>query len=853
MRVPLSWLREHADLPDVAAREIANRLVFAGLEVEAVEAVGAGVRGVVLGEVRAIEELTGFRKPVRYCSVEVGDGAPRGIVCGAVNFAVGDRVPVALPGAVLPGGFEIGARTTYGHVSDGMICSARELGLGDDHAGILVLASDAEIGADAVDALRLRDDVLEIAVTPDRGYCWSIRGIAREAALAFDVAFRDPAAGRPPSSPPQPVYERGGGGYEVRVSDRLACDRYLARTVSGLDPTAVTPLETRRRLLLAGMRPISLAVDVTNYVLLDLGQPLHAFDRARLTGPVIVRRASAGERLRTLDGVERHLDPDDLLIADGSGPIALAGVMGGGPTEVSESTTDLLIESAHFDPYVVARTSRRHKLSTEASKRFERGVDDDVPAAAAGAAVAMLVEHGGAKAEPGATDVDSRQPRPTIWLRSGLPARVAGRHYDPETVTRRLRDVGCEVRAEGVSEAGLTVAVPSWRPDLLRPIDLADEVIRLEGYDTVPAALPAAPIGLGLTRRQRQRRRLARALAGAGYVETPTYPFTSAEVLDRLRLPADDPRRRTVGLANPLDDAEPLLRTTLLPGLLAALARNASRGFADLALFELGPVFLARPDAGPAPRPPGGIRPDDAVLAALDAALPEQPLHLAVVLTGLREPAGWWGAGRPAGWADAVEAGRAAAFSLGVPVAVRQGRHAPWHPGRCAELVHGATDGSALSATDATGTVVGYAGELHPGVLEALELPARTCAMEMDVARLWGLTGVGAAEYGEATGRAPTISAYPLATVDVAVVVAESVPAAAVEAALRRGAGELLESIALFDVYRGSQVAAGHRSLAFGLRLRAPDRTLTSAEVTAVRDAAVAAAAEATGAVLRGQ
>ncbi|MEP6462018.1 MAG: phenylalanine--tRNA ligase subunit beta [Frankiaceae bacterium] len=840
MRVPLSWLREYADLPDVPAREIANRLIFAGLEVEAVEAVGTEVRGVRIGEVLTVEELSGFRKPVRYCTVEVGDGRPRGIVCGATNFAAGDRVPVALPGAVLPGGFAITARKTYGHLSDGMICSARELGVGEDHAGILVLPDSAEVGADAVDSLRLRDDVLDIAVTPDRGYCWSIRGVAREAALAFDVDFRDPASGPPPSCPPEPVPSRAEPGYEVIVADRRGCDRYVARTVTGLDPVARTPLEIQRRLLLAGMRPISLAVDVTNYVLLDLGQPLHAFDRSRLQGPIVVRRAETGERLRTLDGVERTVDTDDLVITDSSGPIALAGVMGGGPTEVSEATTDLVIEAAHFDPYVVARAARRHKLATEASKRFERGVDDALPAVAADAAVALLTEWGGAKEEPGVTDLDSRQPRPSIRLAPDVPTRVAGRPYDPDTVRRRLLDVGCVVTVQLPADArAFTVAAPSWRPDLTRAIDLADEVIRLEGYDTVPTALPSAPAGRGLTRRQRQRRRLGAAMAGAGYVETPTYPFTSAGVLDRLRLPADDPRRRTVELANPLDEGEPLLRTTLLPGLLTALARNVSRGFADLALFELGPVFLGRPDVGPAPRPPGGMRPDDTVLAALDGALPEQPLHLAVVLTGLRQPAGWWGGGRPAEWADAVQAGRRAGASLGVGLTARQAQRAPWHPGRCAELMVG-------------DVAVGYAGEWQPAVLDSLELPARACAMELDVSRLWGLAGVGPADYGEETGTAPVISAYPLATVDIAVVVAESVPVAAVEAAVRAGAGELLEAIALFDVYRGAQVASGQKSLAFGLRLRAPDRTLTSAEVTAVRDAAVRAAAEATGAVLRG-
>jgi len=818
MRVPVSWLRDHADLPDVPAREIAGALIRAGLEVEAVSVVGDGVSGVVIGEVLEIEELTGYPKPIRYCSVDVGEG-PRGIVCGATNFAIGDRVPVALPGGTLPGGMEIRARTTYDHLSDGMICSARELGLGEDHSGILVLGDSVQVGADAVAALHLRDVVLDIAVTADRGYCWSLRGVAREASLAFGVLFRDPAE---LSAPPG-----AGPAYDVEVQDQTGCDRYVARAVTGLDRAAQSPLELRRRLLLAGMRPISLAVDVTNYVLLDLGQPLHAFDRAQLTGAIVVRRARAGERLTTLDGVDRALDPDDLLITDGSGPIALAGVMGGGPTEVTADTVDLVIESAHFDPYVVARTARRHRLATEASRRYERGVDDELAGVAAEAAVRLLVELGGAKAESGVTDLDARAPRPAIRLRLELPAEVAGRPYDARTVRRRLGDVGCRLDGDGQS---IAVTPPSWRPDLNRPIDLADEVIRLEGYDTVPTVLPPAPAGRGLTARQRNRRRLAQTMAGAGYIETPSYPFVSPAVLDAFGLDPDDVRRRAVRLANPLDDGEPLMRTTLLPGLLSALRRNVSRGFPDLALFELGSVFRSRPGASPAPRPPGGVRPDAAVLAALDAALPEQPLHLAVVLAGARQPVGWWGAGRDATWADAVEAGRRVGRAFGVPVGVRQGRQPPWHPGRCAELL---VDGSP----------VGYAGELHPRVLNALELPARACAMEIGLERLLDLA--------PETLPAPSVSVYPVATLDVALVVADGVPAAEVEAALRSGGGHLLESVRLFDVYRGDQVGEGRTSLAFALRLRAVDHTLTSAEVAAVRDAALRAAAEATGAALR--
>ncbi len=819
MRVPLSWLRAWADLPDVPAADVASALIRVGLEVETVEPVGRDLDGVVVGEVCSIEELTGHRKPIRYCEVSVG-GPPRGIVCGATNFAVGDRVPVALPGATLPGvPFQITAKPTYGRTSEGMICSARELGVGEDAAGILVLPPDTELGADLAAALHLRDDVLEIAVTPDRGYCLSVRGLAREAATAFGVAFGDPAVLDLPVA--------DGPAYDVRVADPVGCDRYVARTVTGLDPAAESPLWLRRRLTLAGMRPISLPVDVTNHVLLELGQPLHAFDRARLAGPITVRRAAPGERLSTLDGTDRELDPGDLVIADPSGPIALAGVMGGAGTEVTGSTTELVIESAHFDPRSVLRSGRRHRLSTEASRRYERGVDDALPAAAAEAAVRLLVRLGGATAAPGVTDVDARPPRRQVSLPVALPATVAGMPIPPAAVRRRLAEVGCEVSGDDPLE----VRPPSWRPDLLEPIDLVEEVVRLEGYDAIPSVLPLAPAGRGLTPGQRLRRRIGRALAGAGFVEVLTYPFVAPEVADGLGLDAGDERRRAVGLVNPISAAESSLRTTLLPGLLAALRRNVSRGLADVALFEEGPVFLAGPPGAAAPAELSPGRPPAATLAALDAALPRQPRRVAAVLAGEREPAGWWGPGRPARWADAVAAARLVVTTAGLEPAVTAAPTQPWHPGRGARVW-------------AAGSPVGYAGELHPRVVARLSLPAGTCAMELDLDRLIAAT--------PEMVPAPQVSTYPMATFDVALVVAAAVPAAEVETALREGAGPLLESLRLFDVYTGPQVGQGRRSLAYALRLRAPDRTLTAEDVAAVRAAAVAAAARATGASLRG-
>ncbi|WP_019634502.1 phenylalanine--tRNA ligase subunit beta [Actinomadura atramentaria] len=830
MRAPLSWLREYAELPaDVTGRDLAAELIDAGLEVETVERAGADVRGpLVVGEVLEIEELTGFKKPIRYCRVDVGDangtGEPQNIVCGATNFAVGDKIVAILPGGALPGGFEIGARKTYGKLSEGMICSVRELGIGDDHEGILVLPGDAEVGADAIELLGVRDDVLDIAVTPDRGYCLSIRGVAREAAIAYGVPFRDPAAVELPTGE--------GPGHPVAIADPSACDRIVLREVRGLAADARSPLWMRVRLHRAGMRSVSLAVDVTNYLMLELGQPLHAFDAAKVSGQITVRRAAAGERLETLDHVKRELHPEDVLITDETGPLSLAGTMGGLATEIDDASTAMVIEAAHFDEIAVARMARRHKLHSEASYRFERGVDRELPRYAAYRAARLLAELGGAEIVPGESSAESPVAAAAIPLAPDYPDRVAGVAYGRETVVRRLEQVGCAVAADGDA---LAVTPPSWRPDLTDPADLAEEVIRLEGYSAIPSRAPRPAAGQGLTPVQRLRRRVGRALAGAGYVEAINFPFAAEKDWDALQLPAGDPRRRALRLANPLSEDEPLLRTTLLPGLLKTLARNAGRGFGDLALFERGVVF--RPDAGAdgsvevtaTPRPPVDRGPSAGEVASLNAALPDQPERVAVVLAGEREPSGWWGRGRPATWADAIEAARTVAREAGVELRVAADRHEPWHPGRCAALYLG-------------DELVGHAGELHPRTIKAYGLPPRTCAMELELRRL-----------GEpAAPRAPHVSTYPVATQDVALTVGADVPAAEVEAALRDGAGELLESVRLFDVYTGEQVGEGHRSLAYTLRFRAADRTLTAEESGAARDAAVAAAAERTGAVLRG-
>ena len=855
--------------------EVARRLTAAGLEVESVEQVGHDISGVVVAEVTEIEELTGFKKPVRYCQVDTSSGESRGVVCGAVNFAVGDRVPLALPGSRLPGGFEIGARKTYGHISEGMICSAAELGLGDDHSGILVLSPDAPLGADFVSYAGLDDHVLDIAVTPDRGYALSIRGVSRELATSYGMRFNDPAdADLPPD-----FAAVSDQVHAASIGDPTACDRFVLREMRGFDPAAATPLRMRVRLARAGLRNVSLAVDVTNYLMLELGQPLHAFDADRLSGPIVVRRAEPGEKLETLDHVLRDLDPDDVVIADSSGPISMAGTMGGLLTEISETTSNLVIEAAHFDARAIARESRlaqavqRGVLPVRARRRprvAAAGIGQGGSAAGRagrrngrarlhprpGGSTAGLDHHGrGLPGQGGRHGVRPRR-RAASAARCGLrggragqpaPGARRGQRDRPCPPLRRLRREPLPAPDHGKhdrSKQMLAIMPPSWRPDLQYPWDLAEEVIRLEGYENVPVRTPRATAGRGLTERQRLRRTTGRSLASSGYVEVLSQPFSSAADFDRLLLPEDDARRRAPQIANPLNDDEPLLRTMVLPGLLRVLVRNIGRGFADIGLFETGRVFLQHRD-GPRTAPILRVDrgPTVAEVATLEAALPDQPLHIAAVVAGGRELDGWWGKGRPACWEDAVEAARQVLRDNRVPFRIRADQTAPWHPGRCAALF--------VQAEEGQDWLAGYAGELHPRVIAAFGLPPRTAAMELDLS----VIETAAAALGPV--EAPVISPYPVATQDVALLVPESVPAADVEAALIDGVqgseyAGLLEDVHLFDVYTGEQAGPGRKSLAYTLRFRAPDRTLTVEETTAARDAAVAEAARRVGAELRG-
>lgn len=835
MKAPLSWLREHAAIPaDTSLATLTDAFVRAGVEVEGVQA-GPQVTGpVVVGRVLSVQpERQKNGKTINWCAVDVGpehndpdfqlagaDGAPggRGIVCGAYNFGVGDTVVVALPGAVLAGGFAISSRKTYGHVSDGMICSSTELGLPDDGSdGIVVLDGDPEIGADAMPLLGGDEVIFELEVPPDMPHCLSIRGLARELAQGLGVAFTDPVR-----SDHDPVV----GTVRVRLEDPR-CSRFVAARVTGFDPSQSSPDWLKRRVVSAGVRSISLAVDITNFVMVEIGQPLHGYDGAALRGPIVVRAARQDEQLTTLDDQVRTLGPADLVIADDSGAIGLAGVMGGATTELSDTTTEIVIEAAAFDAAAISRTSRRQKLPSEASRRFERGVDPRAAYAAAVRAAELLADLGGGTIDPDLTVVGDPEPLPGTTFRAALPQEILGMPVDTETVVSSLQ--GAQVTVD-VAGDWLTVAPPSWRPDLRDPYDYVEEVGQKVGLDKIAGIIPPAPGGRGLTPSQQGRRATTQALATAGLVEVLTLPFAAEADLDTLGVPADDARRRLVRLANPLAETSPYVRTTMLPGLLVAAGRNFSRGLDDLALFEIGAIYRGKPGAPAAPMPPVERPPVAAEWAQFEAALPEQPRLLGVLLTGNWLPQRWNAPAEAVTWQHALGVVETVASALGVDLVRRRGTQAPWHPGRCAEVLVG-------------DRIVGYAGELHPAVIQQFSLSAGASAVELN------LDAILAAM--PSPGTIAPLSSYPVAKEDVALVVDSGVAAADVKAALREGAGELLESIHLFDIYAGQQIPEGKKSLAYALRFRARGRTLKDAEAIAARDAAVAKAGQRCGAVLR--
>ena len=816
MRAPLSWIRDFVEIPkNISVDQIADGLIRVGFEVEEIIESGAGLIGPLkFAKVLSIEEITEFKKPIRYVGLDCGEKEIRYVICGATNFVVGDLVVAALPGAVLPGDFKIAARETYGKTSNGMICSSRELGLGEDHSGIMVFAEgDVAIGSDAIAGLEVNDTIFDIAVNPDRGYALSIRGIAREVAGALGLKFVDPVDALRGIE-----FEKTGTGVSAKIDDPSTASVFYLRTLSNFDPSARTPMWMRQRIEKMGMRSISLVVDVTNYVMLELGQPIHAFDKSKIYGGLTIKRAGKAQPFTTLDGQVRQLDPDDLMVCDDKNPLALAGTMGGQSSEISETTTEIALEAVRFDPVCIAKNSRRHKLSSEASRRLERSVDPSLAEFASARFVQLLTAHSSAK-HVATVVVGKPKYAPLIDLDPGFIPKLLGLEISAKEIARVLRIIGCDV-----DEKTFVVDPPSWRLDLLTPTDLAEEVARMIGYDKIPSVLPPRPNHASLTPTQKRRRAISAMLAARGLAEVQTFPFTNQETIDQMGFVGE--RAATYRIANPMSDEAPLMRVHLVPGLIEVAARNISRGAKDFAIFEMGSIFRSSQKLVPAISPVIGSRPDAKTISAIYASVPPQAFHVAGLLVGKIEEENWQGKARAYTWQDAIAYAQDILRLCNMEWTVKRSDFAPWHPGRCAELI---VDGKAVA----------HAGEVHPRIIAKYGLPERSVAFAVGLSALPDSLIV----------RPSRVGTMPAAVQDVALIVDAKVSAQEVEQALRKGAGDLLESITLFDRY--DKIGDGKISLAFTLTFRASDRTLTGAEVTAMREAAVTNAQKATGAVLR--
>ncbi|MEY4497302.1 MAG: hypothetical protein RLZZ364_607, partial [Actinomycetota bacterium] len=791
MRAPLSWIKEFVEIPGaITAEQISDALIRVGFEVEEIIVQGADLTGPLkFGKVLSIEEITEFKKPIRYVGLDCGEGETRFVICGATNFAVGDIVCVAIPGAVLPGNFAISARETYGKTSNGMICSGRELGISEDHSGIMVFAErSVEIGGDAIATLEINDVIFDIAVNPDRGYALSIRGVAREVAAALNLKYTDPVDALRPVT-----FEKTGTGVSAKIVDKDAASVFYLRTLKDFDQTAQTPIWMRRRIEKMGMRSISLVVDVTNYVMLELGQPLHAFDAEKISGGLSIKRAGSVQKFTTLDGQERTLDPDDLMVWDDQKPLALAGTMGGLESEITETTSRIAVEAVRFNPVAVAKNSRRHKLSSEASRRLERSVDPSLAEFASARFVQLLTQLSTASHVETVIDGEPRY-APIVKVDPTYVAGVLGIDITPAEIAKHLRSVGCDV-----NESTFEVDPPSWRADLVQPADFVEEVARMVGYDAIPSILPPRPNHASLTPTQKRRRAVATMLASRGFAEVQTFPFTNQQTIDSMGFVGE--RAATYRIANPMSEEFPLMRVHLVPGLIEVAQRNIGRGAKDFAIFEMGSIFRSSQKLVPAISPELGQRPDQSIIDAITASVPPQAYHVAGLLVGKNEASDWQGPARAYTWQDAIAYAQDILQLCNLEWSIKRSDFAPWHPGRCAELI-------------VDGKPVAHAGELHPRIVAAYGLPERSVAFAV------GLSALPETELV----RPYSVGTMPAALQDVALIVDAAVAAGDVEAALRSGAGELLESITLFDRY--DKIGDGKISLAFNLIFRAPDRTL---------------------------
>ena len=842
MRAPLEWLHEYCR-PDLSAPELAERLDMTGTKVERVERHGVGsperfVVGVV-GEVTRHPDAD----RLRICEVQVGAREPVQIVCGAPNVARDQIVAVALPGAVMPDGTRLEAARLRGVESQGMILAEDELGIGTDHAGILVLGEgDGPAPATPLsEVLPIATEVLELEITPNRPDCLGVYGVAREVHAATGAPLADPPWSRDPGSPGDVP------GVEIAVEARDLCPRFTARRFDDVT-VGPSPPWLKARLTAAGQRPINNVVDITNYAMLLTGQPLHAFDLDRVAGGrLTVRRARDGERVETLDGEVRALDPDVVVIEDAEGPTSIAGVMGGARSEVSADTTRVLMEAATWVGPNIQRTSLRLGLRSEASARFEKQLQPEQAMEAQALAAQLMVDLCGATPVPGTVDVGGPGPVPEVLaLREARVASLLGKRIPGERSMEILHSLGFAVGVDPAveppaklpagedvpagEEVDLSVTVPHWRRgDVEREVDLIEEVARMDGVDRLPATLPSRPDRGGLlTPEQRARRRVEDALVGQGLREVHGWSFQGPSVADRLRLPEDDPRRSPVRLVNPLSEEQSVLRTTLLGSLLDAAARNVAHDHRDLRLFETGAVYLPRGgEAGPVPAAAGGLA------AARPGAgeLPDERRHLGALLTGATASPSWRSPDPPRADLFAAKGVLAGVLDwMRVPWSVDAAREPFLHPGRAAAIL-------------LDGDPAGWLGEVHPLVAQAWELDG-AAGFELDLDRLASLAAGRDAAYEDLTS-------YPPARQDIAVVVADDVPAARVLAVVRETGGDLLRGARVFDVYRGEQVGEGRVSLAVALEFQAPDRTLTDDEVARRREAIAAALADELGGELR--
>lgn len=814
MKVLLSWLREFAPI-EGEADEIAAQLTELGMELESVSLLGEGLDGIVVARVLEVREHPDADR-IRLVDVDAGDGTPLQICCGASNMVAGDLVPLATIGTVMPSGMEIARRKMRGQESNGMLCSAAEMELGDDHSGILVLPGELAPGTPITDALGLRSDVVyEFDALPNRPDTLSVMGVARDLAAHQGVPFTPPAFD---------VGESGPDASElcsVRIDAPELCGQFLVRVVSGVQLGA-SPRWMAQRLIAAGMRPINNVVDVSNYVMLELGQPNHTYDLALVPdGALATRWARAGETLRTLDDVERELGPDDGVIVDGDDRvIGLAGVMGGASTEISEDTTDVLVEAAWWDPETIAVTSARHNLHSEASLRFKRGVDPQIASLALRRIAQLLGEVAGATLHPGTVGAEGELPGPvSVHVRTERANSLLGTELTRDQMAALIEPIGYSSEP---ADEDLIVTIPSWRPDSTIEADVVEEIGRHYGFSRIPKTLPASPHTGGLTPRQQDRRRLRRALIGAGLSEAMPMPFLAPGDLERCGLEPGG-----LVLANPLAAEESILRTSLLPGLVAAVAHNERHRMPGVGLFEVGRVFALGER---------GVITDVTESELAGRVLSGEAEHVALVLAGREAPAavemvelmlrsvGRW---YPSG-AQLLAPGVAEAASAAIRAATVPGLH----PGR-----------SALVELD--GVQVGQVGEIDPDVLAAHDITERVAWAQLDLTTLLALPS--------AVPQARPVSRFPSSDIDLAFVVDEQVPAADVRRTLLLGSGSVLPvAVELFDVFRSDQLGAGRKSLAFRLRFQAPDRTLTDGEVAEARAAIIDAAAREHGAELRG-